>query len=262
MTNDQPESGFEQSGRLFLVSFAKPPHDITSAREVVMMKEFLCFLIKHKMITVAPELESLDILKKVILDQYQKEIDQNGLKYPELDDEESAELLLRLDPCDKELMDVLLARYDEFKFVNNESLQELAKKIRPDVMFGQAFKIRGTAPNTVDGHNYLKQRAKLLGDTDANFDVSAGEMYKWLPFDPDVSHIQDQTTRDARMNDILRGYMENQQEKAEFLEKLRQEEIKKMSEKNRVRKEQQREQRKKEIMEKLQEGKGKEEEEE
>lgn len=250
MTNDPPEAGFEGNGRLFLVSFAEPPHDVVASRELVIMHEYLKFLIKHRMIIVSPELESMDTLKKVILEQYQKEIDNQGLELPELTPD-TAELHMRLDPFEHEFMQVLSTKYDEFKFSNQDALKELASRIHPEVMFNRAMKIRGSAPNTPDGLKYLKERAELLGNIDGKFDVSAGEMYKWGPFNPDVSLIKDQNTRDKRMNDILRGYMHNQEQKAEFLEKLRQEEIKKMEEKNRVRKEEQRAMRKKLIQEQL-----------
>jgi hypothetical protein len=252
MTNDPPEQGFEQTGRLFLASFAEPPHDVVAKRELIMMEEYLKFLIKHRMITVAPELEKLDVLKKVILEQYQKEIDEKskGLQLPELTPD-TAELHIRLDPFEYEFMQVLSLKYDEFKFTNATALQHLTKQICPDVMFGRALKIRGTAPNTPDGLKMLKERAKLLGDIDGKFDVVAGEMYKWTPFNPDTSLIKDQNTRDQRMNDILRGYMQNQENKAEFLEKLRLEELKKMEEKNKIRKEEQRAERKKLIQDQM-----------
>lgn len=248
MTNDPPEQGFEQTGRLFLASFAEPPHDVVAHRELIMMREFLRFLIKHRMITVAPELESLDVLKKVILEKYQKEIDSKGLSLPELTPD-TAELHKRLDPFEFEFMEVFENRYSEFKFCNKDILQTLTAQVQPNVMFNRAMKIRGTAPNTPEGLKFIKERAKLLGDIDDKFDVVAGEMYKWTPFNPDISLIKDQNTRDQRMNDILRGYMKNQEDKGEFLEKLRQEELKKMEEKNRVRKEEQRALRKKLIEE-------------
>jgi hypothetical protein len=243
MTNDPPEQGMERSGGLFLVSFAQPPQTIVAARETLMMKEFLMFLVKHRMITVAPELQNLDILKRLILEQYQKEIDEKGLAIPEID-AENAELLIRMDPFEKEFMEVLSMRYNDFKFLNHESLKNICVNMYPNMQFENGFKIRGTAPNTPSGLTYLKERAKLLGDIDQNFDVVAGEMYKWTPFNPDVSLIQDQTTRDSRMNDLLRGYMQNRAERAEFLEKMRQEEMRKIEEKNKERKEKDRAERK------------------
>lgn len=243
MTNDPPESGFEKTGCMFLVSFAEPPQDIIAGRETLMLKEFLMFLVKHKMITISPELENLDILRRLILEQYQQEIDDKGLQIPEID-AESAELLSRMDPFTKEFMEVLTMRYNDFKILNSESLKKICTKAYPNVQFERGFKIRGTAPNTPDGIQYLKNRAKLLGDIDGHFDVAAGEMYKWTPYNPDVSLIQDQNTRDQRMNNLLQGYMNNKAERAEFLQKMKEEEINKMNEKNRLRKEKEREERK------------------
>lgn len=243
MTNDPPENGFEKTGCLFLASFAEPPQDITAGRETLMMKEFLMFLVKHKMITISSELENLDILRRLILEQYQQEIDDKGLQIPEID-AENAELLVRMDPFTKEFMEVLVMRYNDFKILNGEQLKNICTKAYPNVQFERGFKIRGSAPNTSDGIKYLKERSKLLGDIDGHFDVVAGEMYKWTPFNPDVSLIQDQNTRDQRMNNLLQGYMNNRAERTEFLQKMKEEEINKMNEKNRQRKEQERVERK------------------
>ena len=244
MTNDPPETGYEKTGCLFLASFAEPPQDVLAGRETLMLKEFLMFLVKHKMITIAPELENLDILRRLILEKYQQEIDEKGLQVPEID-AENAELLVRMDPFTKEFMEILTLRYNDFKILNNEALKGICTKAYPNIQFDRGFKIRGSAPNTSDGIKYLKERAKLLGDIDGHFDVVAGEMYKWTPFNPDVSLIQDQQTRDQRMNNLLQGYMNNRAERAEFLQRMKEEEINKMNEKNRLRKEKERSDRKK-----------------
>lgn len=248
MTNDPPETGYEKTGCLFLASFAEPPKDVLVGRELLILKEFLMFMVKHKMITIAPELENIDILRRLLLEQYQQEIDEKGLQIPEIN-AESAELLVRMDPFTKEFMEVLTLRYNDFKVLNAEQLKAICMKAYPNVQFERGFKIRGSAPNTADGIRYLKERAKLLGDVDGHFDVVAGEMYKWTPFNPDVSLIQDQNTRDQRMNNLLQGYMNNRNERAEFLQRMKDEEINKMNEKNRLRKENERAERKRLIAE-------------
>jgi hypothetical protein len=51
------------------------------------------------------------------------------------------------------------------------------------------------------------------------------------------------------MNNLLQGYMNNRNERAEFLQRMKDEEINKMNEKNRLRKENERAERKRLIAE-------------
>ncbi len=63
-----------------------------------------------------------------------------------------------------------------------------------------------------------KKRADFLRNIDPHINVYVGEVGKWLPFDDDPEKAKDHEYQNKRLNDMMKGYLENQQKAKEFHE--------------------------------------------
>ena len=70
------------------------------------------------------------------------------------------------------------------------------------------------------------EHAKKLQTIDPYFNVFVGETGKWLPFDPnpDSEAVKDSEYANEQLNNLMKGYMENQ-EKAKILHEQRKNEL-------------------------------------
>jgi hypothetical protein len=80
----------------------------------------------------------------------------------------------------------------------------------------RGLKVRGVYNSKEEADD----RCKELNSLDPDFDVFVGEVGKWLPWNPDPTDVKDQVYAEKELNDIMKGYKENQV-KAERLESER-----------------------------------------
>ena len=76
------------------------------------------------------------------------------------------------------------------------------------------MKVRGC----YDSYEDAKKRADFLRGIDSNVNVYVGEVGKWLPFDDDPEHAKDHDYQNKRLNEMMKGYLENQEKAKEFHE--------------------------------------------
>jgi hypothetical protein len=81
-----------------------------------------------------------------------------------------------------------------------------------------ALKIRGVFRSEEEA----KAHASKLLRFDPYFDVLVVDMYRWLPFPPDLSLIGDHQYSDKMLNELMQGYKKSQEEaKLHFEERKR-----------------------------------------
>jgi hypothetical protein len=76
------------------------------------------------------------------------------------------------------------------------------------------MKVRGS----YDSYEEAKKRADFLRNIDSNINVYVGEVGKWLPFDDDPELAKDHDYQNKRLNEMMKGYLENQEKAKEFHE--------------------------------------------
>lgn len=78
------------------------------------------------------------------------------------------------------------------------------------------LKIRGCFASMEEAHSHVKR----LQQTDPSIDIFVADMYKWLLIPPDVNAIDNQEYQEAFLNDLIKGYRDNQvAAKQHFLER-------------------------------------------
>jgi hypothetical protein len=77
-----------------------------------------------------------------------------------------------------------------------------------------------------------KKRADFLRNIDPNINVYVGEVGKWLPFDDDPEKAKDHDYQNKRLNEMMKGYLENQEKAKEFHEQRKNELIMKTHREN------------------------------
>lgn len=78
------------------------------------------------------------------------------------------------------------------------------------------LKIRGCFPNVEEAHAHVKR----LQQVDKTMDIFVADMYKWLLIPPDVNSIENTEYQEDFLNDLIKGYRENQEmAKKHFLER-------------------------------------------
>jgi hypothetical protein len=68
------------------------------------------------------------------------------------------------------------------------------------------LKIRGCFASVDEARSHVKR----LQQTDPVMDIFVADMYKWLLIPPDVNAIDDQEFQESFLNDLIKGYRENQ----------------------------------------------------
>jgi hypothetical protein len=90
------------------------------------------------------------------------------------------------------------------------------------------MKVRGC----YDSVEEAKKRADFLRNIDPNINVYVGEVGKWLPFDDDPEKAKDHDYQNKRLNEMMKGYTENQEKAKEFHEQRKNEMIMKSHKEN------------------------------
>lgn len=68
------------------------------------------------------------------------------------------------------------------------------------------LKIRGAFASMEEAHSHVKR----LQQSDPTMDIFVADMYKWLLIPPDVSAIENQEYQEEFLNNLIKGYRENQ----------------------------------------------------
>lgn len=100
-------------------------------------------------------------------------------------------------------------KYKDFVYANGEQLEEIFYKENDFQTTVRGLKVRGV-------YDTLKEaqiRAKVLQRKDKNFNVFVGQVGYWLPWDPNPHKVDNQEYFESEMNNLVKKYKENQENK-------------------------------------------------
>lgn len=81
------------------------------------------------------------------------------------------------------------------------------------------LKVRGS----YDSFEEASKRGEFLRNIDPHINVYVGEVGKWLPFDDDPEKAKQQEYQNKQLNNLMKGYTENQEKAKEFHEQRKNE---------------------------------------
>lgn len=131
--------------------------------------------------------------------------------------------------------------YNDWKFNKNNDLELEFSEVNDYATSMRGVKVRGTYETLREA----KKRAQLLQKRDRNFNVFVGQVGYWLPWDPQANDVEEQEYQEGRLNELMRKYQENadnrdfmyEQDKEERLKRAREEVRRRKEEAERVRRE-------------------------
>ena len=85
----------------------------------------------------------------------------------------------------------------------------------------KGFKIRGVYATMEEA----QKRCEQIRSFDPYFNVFIGEVGKWLPWDDDIERAEDAVYAEKKLNEIMRGYKEQQRKAKEYNEFRKQQDI-------------------------------------
>lgn len=111
--------------------------------------------------------------------------------------------------------------FEAFLFKNRKRLEDdfFAKNDFRTTIRG--MKVRGV----YDTYNEALGRAKTLQKLDPAFNVYVGQVGFWLPWDPEPSDVGNQEYADDQLNQLMKKYKENEQQRDEFYEEMKRKRI-------------------------------------
>lgn len=131
--------------------------------------------------------------------------------------------------------------YNDWKFNKNNDLELEFSEVNDYATSMRGVKVRGTYETLREA----KKRAQLLQKRDRNFNVFVGQVGYWLPWDPEANDVEEQEYQEGRLNELMKKYQENadnrdfmyEQDKEDRLKKAREEVRRRKDEAERVRRE-------------------------
>lgn len=131
--------------------------------------------------------------------------------------------------------------YNDWKFNKNNDLELEFSEVNDYATSMRGVKVRGTYETLREA----KKRAQLLQKRDRNFNVFVGQVGYWLPWDPEANDVEEQEYQEGRLNELMKKYQENadnrdfmyEQDKEERLKRAREEVRRRKDEAERLRRE-------------------------
>ena len=117
--------------------------------------------------------------------------------------------------------------YKDWKFSKSESLEHDFYELSDFNTTMRTLKVRGV----YDTQKEASVRAQVLRKKDPSFNVFVGQVGYWLPWDPEPNAVQEQEYQEGMLNDLVKKYNENlenrddmfEQEKKDKIERARKE---------------------------------------
>lgn len=119
--------------------------------------------------------------------------------------------------------------YDDWLYTRKNTLNDLYDETVDFKTSTRGVKVRGT----YDTLKEAQVRAKVLQRKDPNFNVYVGQVGYWLPWDPDPDTIKDQEYQEGQLNNLMKKYNENIDNREQHFEERKKEKIAKAKKDNR-----------------------------
>ena len=143
--------------------------------------------------------------------------------------------------------------YDDWLFTRKDKLESEFYEESEFRTTIRGLKIRGT----YDTHKEANIRAQVLRRKDPNFNVFVGQVGSWLPWDPECEQVPEQEYQEEMLNELVKKYQENLDNRDNMYDQLKEEQIKKAREELREKKARLAEEQKQEMKESTEEDKRK-----
>lgn len=119
--------------------------------------------------------------------------------------------------------DTIKKFYEDWKYTRNEVIERQFYDDNDNTTTMRGLKIRGV----YDTHKEASIRAQVLRKKDPNFHVFVGQVGYWLPWDPEAEGVQEQEYQEQQLNDLVKMYKENLENKDTLYEQETQDKIRK-----------------------------------
>jgi uncharacterized protein YdcH (DUF465 family) len=108
----------------------------------------------------------------------------------------------------------IVEAYDDFMFTNKAKLEEEFYAINEFRTSIRGVKVRGTYGNPKEA----ELKAKKLQQKDKYHNIFLAEVGKWTPWDPQPHEVADQEYAQDELNNLMRKYKENEDNREKFFE--------------------------------------------
>ena len=110
---------------------------------------------------------------------------------------------------EQEYIDHLEDKYNDFLYNRKDDFEKEFSELNDFQTTVRGIKVRGV----YDTQKEAEMRAKVLQRRDKNFNVFVGQVGYWLPWDPTPHQITNQEYFEKELNEIVKKYNENQEQK-------------------------------------------------
>jgi hypothetical protein len=149
------------------------------------------------------------------------------------DDQYTIDMKEKLSKGDTKIeYDVIKTFYEDWKYSRSDKLEQEFYEANDFHTSMRGLKIRGV----YDTHKEATVRAQVLRRKDPSFNVFVGQVGYWLPWDPECEQIQEQEYQESMLNDLVKKYKENLDNRDDMYEQMKADQLKKAKEENKVRK--------------------------
>ena len=219
LDEDEPISG----QRYVLLSFVSP-ENILQKKDQYFFNRFLQnyeinWKVKGMEEFLADKVQSIN-----------RDLDATAIKFEKENQQEAADLCrknrIRIDPIlndyqefiRKNQKDVsetkIIDAWEDFMFKEREKLEEEFHSKNDFQTSIRGVKVRGVASNTKEA----EVRAKKLQGKDKYHNIFVGEVGKWLAWDPSPSQMSNVEYAEDGLNDLMKKYKENEDNKEKYFE--------------------------------------------
>jgi hypothetical protein len=113
--------------------------------------------------------------------------------------------------------------YEDWKYLKNEDLEAQFFELNDYKTSMRGLKVRGV----YDSHKEASVRAQLLRRRDPSFNVFVGQVGYWLPWDPECESVPEQEYQEGQLNELVKKYKENLDNRDNLYDQLKNERIEK-----------------------------------
>ena len=113
--------------------------------------------------------------------------------------------------------------YEDWKYSRTESLDAEFYELSDYRTSMRGLKVRGV----YDSHKEANVRAQILRRKDPSFNVFVGQVGYWLPWDPECESVPEQEYQEGQLNELVKKYKENLNNRDDLYEQVKNERIEK-----------------------------------
>ena len=123
--------------------------------------------------------------------------------------------------------------YEDWKYNRTEDLESQFFEINDYKTSMRGLKVRGV----YDTQKEASIRAQVLRRKDPSFNVFVGQVGYWLPWDPECESVPEQEYQEGQLNELVKKYKENLNNRDDMYDQVKNERIKKAKDEVNARKE-------------------------